>query len=232
MTDPRPSASSETDLWTGLPSPLESISDMRAVAKWTIGAVAAVGAALLGGAPLVAIGKIHGVESAALAFVGLFIGLTGVGWALWHTAEALIPPDTTLETLNTKPLAGLRTYIDSDRAAFYGSFGSSVADLQGACRRYDTAAAHISIMLAGEKDSARREVLTQGLTDATANATQTRLRLRWLLALTHAWRIRILLRRARLQTFIGATIAALGIVLFLVATTINTALASTATGLV
>jgi hypothetical protein len=66
---------------------------MRVTAKWIIGAAAAVGAVLLGGAPLAAIGKIHGIGSAAEALAGLVIGLAGVGWAIWHTAEALIPDD-------------------------------------------------------------------------------------------------------------------------------------------
>jgi hypothetical protein len=42
-----------------LPSPLDSIDDLRAAAKWMIAAAGAVGAALIGGAPLVAAGQVH-----------------------------------------------------------------------------------------------------------------------------------------------------------------------------
>lgn len=202
----------------GLPSPLDAVDDMRTTAKWTIAAVAAVGAALLGGAPLAAVGKIHGFGSAAEAFGGLALGLIGVGWAIWHTTDALIPPITTLAALATPALAGLRAQIAADPRAFFGPFGDSAADLEAAARRYDTAAAQIAVLLAGEPDPVRQRVLAQGLADAQANAAQASARLRWLVALAHAWRVRDQLRAARLHTFAGAGVAALGAVLFVVAT--------------
>lgn len=211
-----------SDPWSGLPSPLDAVADMRTTAKWIIGAAAAVGAALLGGAPLAAVGKVHGVGSAAEAFAGLVIGLAGVGWAIWHTTEALIPPATTLTTLQMPQLAGLRAQIAADPAAFYGPFGTSVADVQAAYQRFDVTAAHLAIMLATERDPIRQRVLAQGMADASANSTQARNRLRWLLALAHAWRVRNLLRRARLHAFVGAAAAALGAVLFMTATTADT----------
>ena len=42
-----------------VPSPLETVTDLRASAKWILAALAGVGAAMLGGGLLVAIGKIH-----------------------------------------------------------------------------------------------------------------------------------------------------------------------------
>jgi hypothetical protein len=211
-----------SDLWSELPSPLDAVVDMRTTAKWIIGAAAAVGAALLGGAPLAAIGNIHGVGAAAEAFGGLVIGLVGVGWAIWHTAEALIPPVTTLAALETPQLAGLRAQIDADPAAFYGPFGTSVANVQTAYRRFTIAAGRVAVMLSAEHDPTRQRILAQGLEDASANATQARNRLRWLLALAHAWQVRDLLRHARLHAFIGAAIAALGAVLFITATGTDT----------
>ncbi len=202
----------------GLPSPLDAVDDMRATAKWIIGAAAAVGAALLGGAPLAAAGKIHGFGSAAEAFGGLALGLAGVGWAIWHTADALIPPATTLATLETPPLADLRAQIAADPAAFFGPFGSSAAQVQAACQRFDTAAAQIAVMLAAEPDADKQRILAQGQADVLANAAHASARLRWLLSLAHAWRVRDQLRQARLHTFAGAAVAALGAVLFLMAT--------------
>jgi hypothetical protein len=202
----------------GLPSPLDAVDDMRATAKWIIGTAAAVGAALLGGAPLAAVGKIHGLGSAVEAFAGLALGLTGVGWAIWHTTDALIPPATTLAALETPPLADLRAQIAADPAEFFGPFGESVAQVQAAGRDYDTAAAKIAVMLAAEPDLDRQRILAQGQADALANAAHATARLRWLLSLAHAWRVRDQLRRARLHTFAGAAVAALGAVVFLVAT--------------
>jgi hypothetical protein len=204
-----------------MPSVLETVTDMRVTAKWIIGAAAAVGAALLGGVPLAAIGKVHGAGSAAVAFAGLVVGLAGVGWAIWQTADALIPVATTLSALDTPQLAGLRAQVDADPAAFYGTFGTSPAELHAAFHHFDTAAARIAVMLAHEQDGRRQRVLVQGLADAQANAFQARARLQWLLEMTHAWRVRSQLRRARLHAFAGAAVAALGAVLFLTATTAN-----------
>lgn len=218
MTAVNPVAAEPADPMQGLPSPLDAVDDMRSAAKWTIAAVAAVGAALLGGAPLAAVGKVHGFGSAAEAFGGLALGLLGVGWAIWHTTDALIPPTTTLATLDTPPLADLRAQIAADPRAFFGPFGTSVAQVQAAIQSYDTAAAQIAVLLAAGPDAARQRVLEQGQADALANAAAASGRLRWLLSLVHAWRVRDQLRAARLQTFGGAAAAALGAVLFIVAT--------------
>jgi hypothetical protein len=218
VTNPSTEVTPSPDPWQSLPSPLDAVTDMRTTAKWIIGAGAAVGSVLLAGAPLAAIGKVHGFGSAAEAFAGLIIGLAGAGWAIWQTAEALIPPATTLAAIDTPKFKGLRAQIDADPAAFYGSFGTSVADVQAAYRRFDRAAAQVAIMLAAERDPTRQRILTQGLADASANAGQARARLNWLLALAHAWRVRDLLRRARLHAFIGGAAVAVGAVLFVVAT--------------
>jgi hypothetical protein len=204
----------------GLPSPLDSIADMRSSAKWTIAALAAVGTALLGGAPLSAVGKIHGLASASLAFGGLVTGLLGVGWAIWHTADALMPIGTTLAAIREPELTALRLQIEAEPAAFLGPFGSSVAELEQWYAMWQTAAAKAAVRLAAEQDETRRRLLAQGVADAQANAANAAARLRWLLQLAHAWRVRDQLRRARVQTFLGAVVAALGGVLFLAATTL------------
>ncbi len=223
MTDPvlASAASGQDGSPVGLPSPLDSIDDMRASAKWTIGALAAVGAALLGGAPLSAVGKLHGFGPAGAAFAGLVIGLAGIGWAIWHTADALMPIGTTLAAIDQPELAGLRAQIQAEPAAFFGPFGSSVQELQSKYVLWQTVAARAAVMLAGEPDESQKSKLAQGIADALANAAQAGARLRWLLELAHAWRVRDQLRRARLHTFGGAAVAALGAILFVVATTMS-----------
>lgn len=216
MTDT--ARASSADPWYGLPSPLDAVADMRTTAKWIIGAAAAVGAALLGGGPLTAVGKVHDLGSAAIAYAGLVVGLGGVGWAIWQVTDALIPPVTTLASLQLPDLAQLQSIISLDPKAFYGPFGSSVVELQAACLLFDKVAARVAAMLASESDSVRQRLLEQGHADALANSTQARARLRWLLALTHAWHVRDQLRSARRQAFIGAAVAALGAVVFVTAT--------------
>ena len=109
--------------------------------------------------------------------------------------------------------------IQADPTAFFGPFGSSVEDLEQQCIFWQTAAAKAAIRLAAEPDEIRGRQLVQGIADAQANAANAGARLRWLLELAHAWRVRDQLRRARLQTFAGAVVAALGAVLFVAATT-------------
>lgn len=218
MTSVDATAADTADPMQGLPSPLDAVDDMRSTAKWTIAAVAAVGAALIGGAPLAAVGKVHGLGSAIEAFGGLALGLAGVGWAIWHTTDALIPPTTTLAALQTPQLADLRAQIAADPGAFFGPFGTSTTQVKAAVQRYDTAAAQIAVMIATETDATRQRVLAQGQADALANAAQASARLRWLLSLMHAYRVRDQLRTARLHTFAGAAVAALGAVLFIAST--------------
>lgn len=218
MTSVDATAADTADPMQGLPSPLDAVDDMRSTAKWTIAAVAAVGAALIGGAPLAAVGKVHGLGSAIEAFGGLALGLAGVGWAIWHTTDALIPPTTTLAALQTPQLADLRAQIAADPGAFFGPFGTSTTQVKAAVQRYDTAAAQIAVMIAAETDATRQRVLAQGQADALANAAQASARLRWLLSLMHAYRVRDQLRTARLHTFAGAAVAALGAVLFIAST--------------
>lgn len=218
MTSVDATAADTADPMQGLPSPLDAVDDMRSTAKWTIAAVAAVGAALIGGAPLAAVGKVHGLGSAIEAFGGLALGLAGVGWAIWHTTDALIPPTTTLAALQTPQLADLRAQIAADPGAFFGPFGTSTTQVKAAVQRYDTAAAQIAVRIATETDATRQRVLAQGQADALANAAQASARLRWLLSLMHAYRVRDQLRTARLHTFAGAAVAALGAVLFIAST--------------
>jgi hypothetical protein len=202
----------------GFPSPLEAVADMRATARWITAAAAAVGAALLGGAPLTAVGKVHGAGHIVLSFLGLALGLAGVGWIIWHTADAMIPPMTTLADLDTDPLRGLRRQSEKTPEAFFGPFGTSADDLQAAHHLYSTAAANLAILLAREEDPARARILTQGLSDARANAAKAAVRIQYLLELAHVWNVRAALRQARVHVYLGATATALGTVIFLTAT--------------
>lgn len=196
---------------------------MRATAKWILAAAAAVGAALLGGGPLTAVGKVHGVGGAALAYLGLAVGLCGVGWAIWYTAEALIPPLTTPLSLDTEPsLKDLRARIAREPNAFYGPFGTSMADLHRELAFHQSIARKLGDALAAEPDQARQRVMSEQLEQARTAVTAARRRSLTLLELTHAWQVRAQLRRARLHALAGAALAAVGAVLFLAATSTTT----------
>ena len=192
---------------------------MRSTAKWILAAAAAVGAALLGGGPLTAVGKVHGAGGAALAYLGLAVGIGGVGWAIWYTAEALIPPLTTPLSLDTEPsLEDLRVRIAREPHAFYGPFGTSMAELHAELALHQSMARRLADALAVERDEARRRVMSEQLEQAQSAVAAARRRSLTLLELTHSWQVRAQLRRARLHALAGAALAAVGAVLFLAAT--------------
>jgi hypothetical protein len=78
-----------------LPSPLDSVDDMRATAKWMLVAAGAVGAALISGGPLVGIGQVHGALHYFFSVLGLLLALGGVGVAIWSASQVLVPRVTT-----------------------------------------------------------------------------------------------------------------------------------------
>jgi hypothetical protein len=215
---------SVTDVSSAWPSPLAAVADMRAAAKWILAAAAAVGAALLGGGPLTAVGKVHGTGGAVLAYAGLMIGLAEVGWAIWHTADALIPPLTTPGSLESEPaLNELRDKIAEDKEAFFGPFGASISDLRRQMAFHQRVAGNLADALAAEQDPIRQKVLADTLGEARATVAATRRRSMALAELVHAWQVCARLRHARLHAFVGAAVAAAGVVLFLAATSATAA---------
>lgn len=220
MTVPEAAAAAElaADTWMP-PSPLDAVADMRMTAKWILAAAAAVGAALIGGGPLTAVGKVHGIADAALAYAGLMTGVVGIGWAIWYTADALIPPLTTPLSLDREPaLRDLRQRIGRDPEAYYGPFGRTMSELRERQALYRKAVRALSEAMAGESDPARRHVMTVQYQQANEALTAIGRRSHTLLELTHAWQVRAQLRRARVHALGGAAVAALGAVLFLAAT--------------
>lgn len=200
-----------------------AVTDMRTTARWTIAAVAAVGALLLGGTPLAAVGKINHIGDAAAAFVGLTTALTGVGWAVWQTGEALIPRIAMFAQLDDPAMATLKDIIAQDPAAFYGPFGQSPQELRAARLLHETTAANLAAARAREQDEARSRVLEQALSDEQANTDLARRLETNLLECIHAWQVLAAVRRARIHTIAAVVVVALGAVLFLSATSDNKA---------
>ncbi|UUU24863.1 hypothetical protein [Streptomyces sp. DSM 40750] len=181
-------------------------------------ATAAVGALLLGGFPLAAIGKIHGLGDIALAAGGLALAMVGVFWAIWWTGEVLTPRFTTLRSLQDPPLADLRAEIAAAPELFFGPFGTTVEELGRACRLHTAVAVNLTARLARERDEDRSAELNRALTAARVNIAHATARRRALVELVHAWQVRGALRRARVQTMLASLLVVVGAVLFLLAT--------------
>jgi len=201
-----------------LPSPVESLPDMRAAAKWIIGAMASVGAFTLGGLPLAAVGRVHTPTEAVAFAAGMMIALAGVGVAVWFTAEALVPPVTTMDTFARSDLGSLRNAVAESPEAFFGPFGRSPTDLRQAYAHHFMLASEIRRRLRQERDSDRRAAWSQALEDSAANIALIASLQDRLVQLIHVWQVREALRRARRATMIGACLIVLGIAIALIAT--------------
>jgi hypothetical protein len=197
-----------------LPSPLDAISDLRAAARWTIAAFGVVGTALIGGGPLVAVGKVHHPVNAVVAGAGLLVAVIGIGVAIWTTSQVLIPPVTTLATLDSPLTSELRAMIDRAPAEFFGAAATSVGDLL----RHRIIAVNTRQKLAEETDPARRRAWQQYLHRAQRNVARTEHQVRWLLAMAHVWQIRAAMRRARIWCLLGLVLVIAGAVTLLIAT--------------
>src|SRR5258708_32104095 len=90
--DPGPSGRDATRVADGsLPSPLDSVDDMRPTAKWMLAAAGAVGAVLLSGGPLGAVGqgdRLLRAFPARTRLVSLPRGDGGGGRGSHHSSES------------------------------------------------------------------------------------------------------------------------------------------------
>ena len=197
-----------------LASPLDAVDDLRSAARWTIAAAGAVGTALISGGPLVAVGKVHGLGNAIVAGAALVVALAGVGLAIWQTSLVLTPFLTTPATVREPALRGLREIIDAAPGEFFGLAASGVDDLL----QHRAVAVNLSRMIAGEQDPGRRALLERNMRRVQANIARTDPYVRWLLGMAHVWQMQAALRRARLYTFLGGVIVAVGAVAFFTVT--------------
>lgn len=197
-----------------LPSPLDAVDDLRAAARWTIAAAGAVGTALIGGGPLVASGKVHGLGHALVAGAALLVALIGVGLAIWQTSQVLIPPLTTPATLAEPSMRELRKIINRAPGDFFGVVAVDIDDLL----KHRAIAVNLSKAIAAEQDPARRQALMSKLSQVLENAERADPYVRWLLATAHVWQIREALRRARWFTLVGGILVAVAAVAFFSAT--------------
>jgi hypothetical protein len=224
-----------------MPSPLDSISDMRAAAKWMLAAAGAVGAALISGGPLVAVGQVHGVLHAVLAGLGLLIALGGVGTAIWFTSKVLVPRLMTpavlkeagqpeparprgsvrrvrvpafLKPTGQRELAALKELIDANPAEFFGIAATSLDGLFSRQEGLRQNAASLARQAAREKDPQRRAMYQGQIRRVEENGERVGRYVRYLLALGLAWQIKADLELSRKWTLAGAVLVIAGAVLF------------------
>ena len=197
-----------------LPSPLTSVDDMRATAKWTLAVAGVTGAALISGWPLVAVGQVHGIADSALAGVGLAGALAGVGLALWSTSRVLMPRLTTPAVFTERRLATLTDQIDQHPAYFFGELATSVSDLLARRAKTLDGAQKVAEALAASGDAELNAQLQVALARLQSDRARIDACLRSLLPLAHAWLVEADLKRSRLWTLAGGALVVAGAVLF------------------
>jgi hypothetical protein len=194
-----------------LPSPLDAVDDLRATAKWTLAAAGAVGAALISGGPLVAIGNVHGRSDALLAGLGLLCALAGVALSIWSTSRVLAPRLTTTETLKTSPkLARLRKQLGLD--------ANGIEAILAQPGKERAIAASLIKQASAAKNQRRRPAFEYQLRRVNDNAARAESNANQFLALAHVWQIEADLRLSRRCTLGGGLLVVIGAVLFFLAT--------------
>ncbi|MFE4972077.1 hypothetical protein ACFRAR_08155 [Kitasatospora sp. NPDC056651] len=194
---------------------VDSVADMRSTARWTIGALGAVGGLVLGGLPLAGVSEVHGSTGLWLAFSGLALTVLGVSWAVYWTGDVLTPRLTTPAAWNSPAVRPLRAVAEAEPSLFFGPFGRSPADLVRACELHATVLANLTSALAAQPAAAEADELRAARAIAEANLAGARRRLTDLLDLMHAWSVRAALVTARWHTLAGGIAVAGGVTLFL-----------------
>lgn len=195
---------------TSFPSPLDAVDDLRTTAKWTLAAAGVVGAALISGGPLVAIGDVHGLSHALLAGLGLGLALAGVAISIWSTSRVLAPRLTTAQTLASPRLAVLRKALGLDQ--------DGVTKILERPAREREIAASLARQAAAARNRRRRPELEYQLRRVNTNASRAESDARRLLDLAHVWQIEADLKVAQRCTLGGGLIVVIGAVLFFLAT--------------
>ena len=124
-------------------------------------AASAVGAALISGGPLVAVGHVHGMAHALLAGAGLVLALTGVGLAIWSTSTVLSPRLTTpadAEVTRAGRAAG------SDRGRSRAVLRPGGDEALTRCSSIRRSPSTLARLLAAEKEPAKRKMIKRQLT--------------------------------------------------------------------
>ena len=197
-----------------LPSPLDAVDDLRSTAKWTLATAGAVGAVLISGGPLVAVGHVHGTSHALLAGAGLVLAVIGIGLAISTTSQVLAPRLTTPATLRSRALKGLRRQLDAAPEQFFGVAATSVNGLL----LHRAVAVDLARKLKAANGPKQRARIEADLARARRNAERAAPYVRQLLPLGHAWPVKKALDRSRWCTLCGGALVVAGAVLFFIAT--------------
>jgi len=111
----------ELAAWTG------STDKLRDVVKWIAGSFGALGAVLIGTAPLSGLSKLEFGWGLILPFVFGAGALVAVGYVVWRSTSLLAPVGVTLSDVAVSPpFESLRELVAREPASFVGTWGRDV----------------------------------------------------------------------------------------------------------
>jgi hypothetical protein len=184
------------------------IDGLRTTAKWLIGALAVVGAALLTGVSLSSVGSTGDTLRDVGAAVAALVGLGGVVLAIAAVSDVLTPGEITLGEMGKN--AELADLITEDPSLLKGaapSFAKLNDDYEAALSAYQTARAASEAAPKDQRLSAAAEAKQSRLKQLT-NPIQGLRRLALYL------KVRQIYRSARLKMLGGVAVAAIGLLTF------------------
>jgi hypothetical protein len=180
------------------------VTSVRDAAKWLLTAFAAVGAALLGGVQFSQVGEIGGYALAA-AVAGFGLGLLGVGIAIGWTSTVLVTRTVSVAAMQRDPEVG--PFLQSNRDIVgleFASFEAFVHAREAAWDEWNIGRS------AGLSDADWKELSTQRR-NRLDHLEQVATRV------ARIWRFEKVCRAfttARRAAFLGAAVAAVGILMF------------------
>ena len=205
-----------------------AVGTLREAAKWVIAAFAGVGAAVLGALPVAGIAKIASGWSIALAVVGALLAVSGVALGIWTTSKVLTPRVSTLRTATGLPT--VVAAINQDPATFLGGAGMTLdgflLDLSGWQRTMQELSEASGPDHVAERQRSEAFGIARGNVESRSAIAQR------IVAFAHFEYISTIFRKARVATFCGFMIVALGVGLFLAATVLGGADDKTGAGTV
>lgn len=110
-------------------APANPTDSIRAVAKWLIGAFAAVGAVFLAGVQISNLRSTDSTDEVLLAGLGIALGMTGVIFAVMSTARVMLPAQVSLAGGDESESSERIEKWAQGQQHVFGGYGTTVAEV-------------------------------------------------------------------------------------------------------
>ena len=91
MTEMPPGSDAQTEVQRLRDSTMAAVAILRETAKWTVGGLATLAAAVIAGSPLTGLGSLDWGWRLKLAAVGAAIGFVSLGFVIWRSINVMAP---------------------------------------------------------------------------------------------------------------------------------------------